>query len=86
MFHPTDSSDRHCLGVENAETGEQLPRRQPLYVTPDASGTKTNVKEFVNSAKLESSVWDWMILAASETYQLRKMAIGKSANRWISRS
>lgn len=44
------------------QPGEQLPRRQPLYVTPDASGTKTNVKEFVNSAKLESSlsgeVWD----------------------------
>eukprot|EP00435_Cladocopium_sp_Y103_P074261 s88_g47.t1 len=44
------------------QPGEQLPRRQPLYVTPDAAGTKSNVKEFVNSAKLESSlageVWD----------------------------
>lgn len=44
------------------QPGEQLPRRQPLYVTPDASGTKSNVREFVNSAKLESSlageVWD----------------------------
>jgi hypothetical protein len=28
-------------------------------VTPDASGTKSNVREFVNSAKLESSFWDW---------------------------
>jgi len=44
------------------QPGEQLPRRQPLYVTPDASGTKSNVREFVNSAKLELSlageVWD----------------------------
>lgn len=38
---------------------QQVPRRQPLYVTPEAAGTKTQQKEFTNSnsAKLESSFW-----------------------------
>ena len=66
LFHHVPSPRRQPKGsaAEGARTppdapGEQLPRRQPLYVTPDASGTKSNVREFGNSAKLESSFWDW---------------------------
>ena len=52
---------------------QQLPRRQPLYVTPEAAGTKTQQKEFTNSAKLESSlsgeIWDSTATGDSKSRQ-----------------
>ena len=42
----------------NENVQQQGPRRQPLYVTPKAAGTKGHVKE-VDKTKLESSLAAW---------------------------
>ncbi|CAK9020990.1 Uncharacterized protein SCF082_LOCUS15141 [Durusdinium trenchii] len=53
------------LTMRSAETSSEAhngPRRQPLYTTPNAAGSKSMAKDTLSSSKLESSlageVWD----------------------------